>query len=292
MKAVARSAAIRLTGPRFRLLVAREYKEATDALGLTNAIGFDKLMATARKVPGGRSSNRILEPGGDPIRLRPSRHGGLLARTLRDRFLFPIRPFREFRISVALRERGVPVSKPVLAVSRRRGFFWRSAFGSIDRTGARDGAQWIETLPSAIALRNACIAFARALRLFHDAGGLHGDLHLRNILIEIADEKETNEALRCILIDLDRTRLVRRASPRQRMQELMRFARSLEKADRADLASRRFRALTLSAYCAGDRGLRRSMLRWGPWEGLRVRRHRLGWWVGDRIERVSELARR
>lgn len=292
MKAVARSAAIRLIGPRFRLLVAREYKEATDALGLINAIGFDKLISTARKVPGGRSSNRILESGGEPIRLRPSRHGGLLARTLRDRFLFPIRPFREFRISVALRERGVPVPTPVLAVSRRRGFFWHSAFGSIDRTRARDGAQWIESLPSAIALRNACIAFARALRQFHDAGGLHGDLHLRNILIEIGDEKETNDTLRCILIDLDRTRLVRRASPRQRMRELMRFARSLEKADRADLASRRFRALTLSAYCAGDRHLRRSLLRWGPWEGLRIRRHRLGWWVGDRIERVNELARR
>jgi 3-deoxy-D-manno-octulosonic acid kinase len=292
MKAVARSAAIRLTGPRFRMLVAREYEEATEALGLINASGFDNLMATARKVPGGRSSNRILEPGGDPIRLRPSRHGGLLARTLGDRFLFPIRPFREFRISVALRERGVPVPTPALAVSRRRGCFWRSAFGSIDRTGARDGAQWIESLPSTIALRHACIAFARALRQLHDAGGLHGDLHLRNILIEIGDEKEKNDVLRCILIDLDRTRLVRRASPRQRMQELMRFARSLEKADRADLASRRFRALTLSAYCAGDRRLRRSMLRWGPWEGLRLRRHRLGWWVGDRIERVSELARR
>ena len=292
MKAVARSASIRLIGPRFRLLVASEYKEATDALGLINAIGFDKLISTARKVPGGRSSNRILESGGEPIRLRPSRHGGLLGRTLRDRFLFPIRPFREFRISVALRERGVQVATPVLAVSRRRGLFSRSAFGSIDRTRARDGAQWIDSLPSTIALRNACIAFARTLRQFHDAGGLHGDLHLRNILIETADEKETNEALRCILIDLDRTRLVRRASPRQRMQELMRFARSLEKAGRADLASRRFRALTLSAYCAGDRNLRRSLLRWGPWEGLRIHRHRLGWWVGDRIERVSVLARR
>ena len=292
MKAAAENAAIRLTGHGFRLLVAREFLKYTKAAGLSDAIGFDHLMETAQRVPGGRSSNRILESGGVVIRLRPNRHGGVLARFLGDRFLSPIRPFREFQTSVALRERGIPLPTPILAVGRRRGLFWRSAFGSIDRADARDGAQWLQSRPSAIELRIACIAFGRALRLFHDAGGLHGDLHLRNVLIEFKNEKQTNESLRCILIDLDRTRLVECASPRQRTRELMRFVRSLEKADRGDLASRRFRALALSAYCAGDRGLRRSILRWGALEGLRVRRHRLGWWIGNRIGLVNELAGR
>jgi hypothetical protein len=109
-------------------------------------------------------------------------------------------------------------------------------------------------------------------------------MHLRNILIESEnDENDENASIRLIFIDLDRTRIVQTASARERFQELMRFARSLEKAGRADLLSPRYRALFLSAYCAGDRVLRRSMLRWSSMEACRVRRHRLGWWFGKRI---------
>jgi hypothetical protein len=122
------------------------------------------------------------------------------------------------------------------------------------------------------------------LRRFHDAGGLHGDLHPRNILIESEkDENDESVSLRLVLIDLDRTRIVQSVSARERFQELMRFARSLEKAGRADVISPRYRALCLSAYCAGDRGLRHSMLRWGPMEARRIRRHRFGWRFGKRI---------
>ena len=147
--------------------------------------------------------------------------------------------------------------------------------------GAHDGAAWLEAHPTAAQLRIACVAFARTLRRFHDAGGLHGDLNLRNVLIESKHDEDASVQL--VLIDLDRTRIVKSVSARERFRELMRFARSLEKADRADLISPRFRALGLSAYCAGDRGLRRSMLRWGPMEARRVRRHRLGWWLGNRV---------
>jgi hypothetical protein len=286
MKPSDRDETLRLGAPRFRLLVARKYEDRARAEGLANAIGFDTLMETARHVPGGRGSNRILESGGESIRLRPSRHGGFLAGWLGDRFLSPARPFREFRIWIALRHRGIALPTPVLAASRRRGLFWRSVFGSIERAGARDGAEWLEGRPSAAERRVACIAFAHALRRFHDAGGLHGDLHLRNVLIESGDGEAADESLRCTLIDLDRTRIVRSASPRQRMREWMRFARSLEKAGRGDLTLPRLRAVGLSAYCAGDRRLRRSMLRWGASEARRLHRHRLGWWLGRRVSRA------
>ena len=283
MKAAEEDDSVRHDAEGFRLLVAREYEERTRAEGLTDANGFDSLMSTARRVPGGRGSNRILESSGVPIRLRTSRHGGILAHWLGDRFLSPNRPFREFRIWTALRRRGVPLPTPVFAVSRRRGLLWQSAFGSLEHVGAQDGVAWLETQPNSAQLRRACIAFARMLRRFHDAGGLHGDLHLRNVLIESENDEDTDASVRLVLIDLDRARIVQSASARERFRELMRFARSLEKADRADLISPRFRALSLSAYCAGDRGLRRSMLRWGPKEARHVRRHRLGWWLGKRV---------
>ena len=281
MKTAGDDGSIRHDARGFRLLVARDYDQRARAEGLTDATGFDVLMENARRVPGGRSSHRILESGGNPIRLRPSRHGGILARWLGDRYLSPDRPFREFRIWTALSQRGVPLPIPVLAVSRRHGLLWRSAFGSLDLLGAQDGVAWLETGPTVEQIRMACIAFAKVLRRFHDAGGLHGDLHLRNILIQFENDEDASPRL--VLIDLDRTRIVQSVSARERFQELMRFARSLEKAGRADLISPRYRALCLSTYCAGDRGLRQSMLRWGPMEARRIRRHRFGWWFGKRI---------
>jgi len=270
----------------FRLLVQRDQQDRVSAEGLGDPAGFDTVMATARRVIGGRGEHRILESRGEPIRLRPSRHGGLLARLLGDRFLTPNRPFREFRIWRALQRRGVSLPSAVLAVSRRRGFLWQSAFASLEHTDAMDGAAWLETRPDSATLRRACIAFARALRRFHDAGGVHGDLHLRNVLIEDLSDGSSKDSFRLFLIDLDLTRIVEQVSDRQRFRDLMRFVRSLEKADCGDLISPRHRALSLSAYCAGDRKLRRSMLRWRPVEARRIRRHRLGWWLGGHLTPV------
>ena len=73
-------------------------------------------MTVTRRVPGGRGSNRILDPKiwGEPIRLRPTLHGGLLARWRGDRFLSPARVEREFDVWLELARRGVALPEPVL----------------------------------------------------------------------------------------------------------------------------------------------------------------------------------
>jgi tRNA A-37 threonylcarbamoyl transferase component Bud32 len=170
-----------------------------------------------------------------------------------------------------LRRQLIPLPVPVFAISRRRGIFWRSAFASIDLKDARDGLRWLEEGPSPAQISAMCIVFARSSRRLHDAGAIHGDLQIRNLLIE--DQH-------CLFIDLDRTRFVDRVSARQRVRELLRFARSLEKTGHASVASKRSRALVLSAYCGEDRGLRRSMMRWSRIEALRMSRHRIAWRFG------------
>lgn len=273
----------------FRLLVAREFENRAITEGLVDAAGFDALMATAKHGRGGRGPHRMLERGGDPIRLRPNLRGGVLARWLGDRHLCPSRSFSEFQVSTTLRERGLCLAVPVLAVGRRHGLFWHSAYASIDRPAASDGAAWLARDPDPARLRQATRALAQALRQFHDAGGLHGDLQLRNVLIEPTEAEHEGESLRCVPIDLDRTRIGRRVSPRARMRELARFARSLEKSDRSDLLSPRFVALAMAAYCDGDRRLRRSMLRWRRVEARRMRRHRVAWWLRRRLPRAISL---
>jgi hypothetical protein len=272
----------------FRLCVASEYAQRIEAEGLTSKAALGEAMAKARCVPGGRAPHWILESV-DPeerIRVRPSRHGGVLGRALADRSLFPRRIFREFSIWTKLRERGIPLPVPVFAVSQRQGLFWHSAFASIDQQNMSDGLACLEAGPAPHQLDALCISFAKALRAFHDAGAIHGDLQIRNILIEAKDGQIDSEQIRppaCLLIDLDRTRIVGTVSPRQRIREFLRLLRSLEKTGQARLTSRHFCALALSAYCAGDRPLRRSMLRWVGFESFGMRRHRVAWRLARRI---------
>ena len=266
---------------RFRLLVAPEYADRVTAEGLDCAAGYDAIMTSAKRIPGGRGSNRILDGCGDPIRLRPILHGGVFAYWFGARFLGPDRPFREFRISRALHERGVRIPVPVLAVSRRRGLFWRSSFASVEHAGALDGAAWLAAHQAETQRRRACMAFANAVRELHDSGGIHGDLHLRNVLIEPSPAQHND--LRCLPIDLDRARIVSSVSPRVRMRELMRFARSLQKSGQTSALSKRLQALTLSTYCRGDRQLRAAMMRYAPLELRRLRRHQLAWKLGRHL---------
>ncbi len=270
---------IQLKASGFRLSVAKDFSDRIHSEGLTEPCGYDEAIRAARRVEGGRGPNWILDEQypDHPIRIRPCRHGGLFAPWLRDWAWTPSRVFREFSTWSVLREANVPLPAPVFAISRRKGLFWRSAFASLECTDALDGIDWLAKDPSPLQLRKICLSFAKALRQFHDAGAIHGDLHIRNLLIEWRDAEDTTNAPRCLLIDLDRTRIQSRVSPRQRIAELSRLVRSLEKTGHAAAVSKRLRALTLSTYCAGDRKLRNAMMRWSRFETIRMGRHRFAW---------------
>jgi tRNA A-37 threonylcarbamoyl transferase component Bud32 len=274
---------VRLTRPALRLLVDASFEKRAREAGLDRGPGFDVLLGAGAPIDGGRSTHRRLDTERPTVRLRPCVRGGALSRVLRDRFLGPGRPFRELHRWQTLAARGVALPTPVLAVSRRRGLFWHSAFGSVDHDGALDGAAWLARAPSDRERRAACVALGRALRRLHDAGAVHGDLQIRNVLLErVTEGAGSGDTLRCLLIDLDATRIGSRVAPRDRVRELLRLDRSLEKEGFAALLDRRHRAIAFGSYCGDDRALRRAMLRWGRIERLAVWRHRLGWWLSRR----------
>jgi Ser/Thr protein kinase RdoA (MazF antagonist) len=164
----------------------------------------------------------------------------------------------------------------VLAASRRRGCFWYSTLGSLNREEALDALAWLRASKrSDRAMQSMAVSLARTIRCFHEAGGHHGDLHLANLLID-----DSRAAPRCWLVDLDRTTLHASVSPRARMNELMRLLRSVEKTNHHKCLQPRIRAAFLSAYCQGDRSLRKRLLDCIPREERRLRRHRLGWRLG------------
>ncbi len=266
----------------FVLRLAPAFAEGVRSLGLTDGPSWDAAIAGCEHVSAGRGQNHLLAlPDHSGIlRLRPGHRGGVLGGLLGDRTLSRRRLFREFELWLDLHARGLPLPVPVLAAARRRAFFWRTAMGSLDLPRAQDGLRLIERDPAEPLLAAAGDAMARTLRRFHDAGAIHGDLHLGNLLFENVSDTQHEETIRCRLIDLDRARRVERVSPADRMREWMRLARSVEKRGFGHRVPAPLRTRWLASYCAGDAALERDMLACLPRELRRLKRHRLAWRVG------------
>ncbi len=275
-----------LRSPGHRLAAAPEWLETLRRAGLSEASGFDAALRSAREQPAGRGPQRIVDlPGAAaPLRLRECRRGGALRGLLPNRFASPRRFERELALWLGLRARGAPLPVPVGAFARRRGLLWECHLGTLDRSTSPDGLAWLQTSPTRARREAVAAALGDALRRFHDAGALHGDLHLRNILVEPAAS-----GLRCLFVDLASARATRGPSARERVRDALRLERSLAKQGFRAVLDVRLRARFLSAYCRGDRRLRAALRAAAPKRELRFVRHRLAWRLA-RLRARSVLA--
>ncbi len=150
--------------------------------------------------------------------LRHSRRGGLIARFVRDRYVWTgeprVRAFAEWRLLRELVGRNLPVPKPVAARYQRRGLTYRcdlivqrivdaEALSAVLARGPLGEGVW----------REVGVAIAR----LHAAGADHADLNAHNILVGRGVS----------VIDFDRGRL--RAPGPWASQNLARLQRSLRK---------------------------------------------------------------
>jgi hypothetical protein len=240
------------------------------------ALGWPEPAAVERALGGvggtGRTATAILALPDRPerIHLRPVRHGGRFALLWRGAIWGVERPAAELRATAQLFAAGAPVPRPVLvAAHRRRGPLWSAVVGTRHVEEARDGIAWLAAQPAREELVRGARAAGAAIRRFHDAGGSHADLHAKNLLLR---EREGRTEL--FVIDLDRARAGAPPAPARRMRELMRLVRALHKRGLAEQVGARGCAAALSAYCAGDRALRRALLAHLPRERRRIARHR------------------
>lgn len=147
---------------------------------------------------GGRGSAWFIESELGSFVLRHYRRGGFAARLSDRQYFFAgfkhTRSFAEFRLTMELFRRGLPVPKPVAAIARRQSCL------------AYEAAILIERIPDACSLP-ACRrvndedlwrGLGKVIAAFHREGLDHVDLNCDNILI-------TDE--RIYLIDFDRCRL-------------------------------------------------------------------------------------
>jgi 3-deoxy-D-manno-octulosonic acid kinase len=269
---VSQDAALRKTGPSGELAVCPAWREPVLALGLLAPGGLERWLASAPSAGEGRAATALVVlPGGGPrVVVRRLRHGGLLGPLLGERYLDGGRATRELDVTARLRGLGAPVPEPVFALALRRGPLFTLALGTLYEEGAVDALTFLASAPDEGRVLRAAAAFGAAVRRFHDAGGRHADLHVKNLLL-----RETRAGADAIVIDLDRGAIGAAPLPARRARELGRLWRSLAKRGVADQVGERGIAAFLSAYCAGDRALRAALNRHLPAERRRAALHAL-----------------
>ncbi|MGK0218728.1 MAG: tRNA A-37 threonylcarbamoyl transferase component Bud32 [Planctomycetota bacterium] len=233
----------------------------------------------------GRGSMGQVALDGGALLVRRFQHGGLLRGITGGRYLGPERPFRELLLSEELRTAGFLTPRVVAARARRlSGFGWELELLTERVEGARDlGFALSEARAGRLPAgeRRALLSAAGELvARMHGVGFLHADLQPANILAEAWQGK--HEPMRLWLLDLDLSSWAHPLSEQERLTNLGRLWRNVERRERSLGAalSRADKARFLRAYDA---------LRWrqlgSQLESSRGRRailHQVGHWLDGR----------
>jgi len=176
------------------------------------------------EISGGRGGVRIVPAGplGEAV-VRPYRRGGLVEKINRRRYFFGSRAFSELMATHRLHRRGAPVPEVLAAVQSgvRPGYVACLVTRRIPK--ARSAAA---VLANASPARRAIVleSVGRAIRLLHEAGGVHADLNAHNIVVPEEGEGPA------YVIDLDRASVLTGPVPERRAHaNLRRLRRSLLK---------------------------------------------------------------
>ncbi len=199
---------------------------------------LDHLPELLRELPGrptrqpGRTTCWVWRPSwceGPGFMVRQYAHGGLLGPLFGVLFVGEGRMLRELRTAQHATDSGVPTAPPVaLRIERVLGPLVRAHLVTELIPGARNLLELCrdpDIRRSGAARRAHLIrAVADAVAALHDAGIVHADLNLKNILVQ-----DPTGDPRAFIIDFDRARVAPAVSLRQRMRNLARLGRSVDK---------------------------------------------------------------
>jgi len=174
----------------------------------------------------GRSTVFVVPgPTGEPWLVRRLTHGGLLAPLTRDRFLRwgRPRPFNELWLSHRFREKGIATPRVVAAAIYISGPIYRGEMAREYIAEADDLAACLFAdggLPED-RRREAMAAAGRLLHSLFEAGVVHRDLNLRNVLV-----RRTAGPVEAEILDIEKCDVQNALSEPQRRRMIERFRRS------------------------------------------------------------------
>ena len=244
-------------------------RECADAVRRGEAdVLFSEAGGGTARAGSGRGPMARFVLAGRPAVGKRALHGGLLGPLLGRLYLGRRRALDQIRTALRLERAGV-ATPAVLAVGSARAFgpFCAQAIVTRRLEGAQNLYEEACLAPERGRRGDVLLLCAGLLRRLHDAGFLHRDLNVSNLVLERGPAGETLH-----VVDLDRGRFRRTVSARERLGNLARLLRSYEKwiAGRVRL-SRREELRFLRDYAGRDRTLARFLA-----EGLARYRSRLG----------------
>jgi len=263
------------------LVLPRGTSDALRAAGVADPEGAARAAgASARSFEGRGKPVSFPVPGSRGLRVLARRYlrGGILRGVASGLFPGAGRFLRELRVAADLARRGAPVPEPLgLVVVEAGGGAAKGWFLSREVEGVEDLRSVLLRCPPGDPFRRASLrAAGRAVRRLHDAGALHADLHVKNVLVP----KEGGDA---VVVDLDGARLLPEGLTRdQRATQVQRLDRSLVKLDVKGgvPVSRADRRRLVLAYMGDDRPTEEESRRWRKRHRAQLARHRLGWRFG------------
>ena len=245
------------------VVVREDYKAELQQQGMDNP---EKLHALCRD-SSARYSGRGATPSvpiegrpGERMIIKTCRRGGLLRFLVRDLYWGDSRPLQELCAAAAAQRAGIPAAPILAAVSvRAAGPFYRGYLITRELSGCKDLPAFLKTGIGGSAeeqfrhKRMLLAQAARAIRAMHDRGLYHGDLNLKNILIDAQQQT-------IYIIDWDKSRAQENLSPSRRSSNMVRCCRSMTKLSRQGLElTERDQLYFLRAYWGTDAGIRKRL---------------------------------
>jgi 3-deoxy-D-manno-octulosonic acid kinase len=195
-----------------------------DAIESAGSLGAFAEAGSVCALPG-RGEAHVIEAPRMRLVVRHYRRGGAVASMLGDRYLRggTPRPFRELWVSATSRARGVSTPAVAAAVVHPSGIFYRGDLATDFVAGAMTLADvtFGESRMDEEARHSAWHAAGLLVRSAAEAGLVHADLNLRNVLIAWRSGRPVT-----YLLDLDRCRIAARVSPRELRRMKARLRRS------------------------------------------------------------------
>jgi len=243
------------------LLLKEEYKDLLLRQGIEDLKTFLKTDRPNTRYLSGRTPHPSI-PINDEKRMiiRQYSHGGIFRAVIRNIYLFGYRSFRELTLTEEIRSCGIPTIQPLGAIHRSiLPLLYQPYLLTLEVPYAKDLMQYFQEVgphpvgENLFLKRKAIRAAGILLRRFHEAGFFHGDLQLKNILVA-GDQ--------LLLIDFDRSYRKKVLSVREKIKNLLRLNRSVEKWTRLGLPiTRTDRWRFFLAYAGDDIKIREAMKR-------------------------------
>jgi len=199
---------------------------------------------------------------GERMIIKNCRRGGLLRFVVRELYWNDRRPLNELRVGAAALHAGIPTAEVLAAVAFRvAGLLYHGYLITRELTGCKDLPSFLsatrgETSEERFRNKRELLArIAQAVRTMHDRGFYHGDLNLKNILIDA----EHQNAI--YIIDWDKSLAQNEIiSAAQRSSNMVRCCRSMEKMKEQGLGlTERDQLFFLRSYWGEDAGIRKQL---------------------------------